>query len=144
MTADQMAMTTEEDDPMEVMQAEETREEESTPPERVWDPSVKIIVIPGRGIVSDYRRTFIIVVAVYFGRVGLGLVLSILTRTAGYDSQTEFSGKALKRFQSFILSHRQLLCVSRGCYCILQLADNNRRHRIIRDPTIFRCNSDRS
>ena len=82
MTADQMMMTAEEDDPMEVIQTEEAREEKSTPPEWVWNPSIKIIVIPRRGIVGDYRRTFVIIVIVYYGGANLGLVFGIITRTA--------------------------------------------------------------
>ncbi len=63
--ADKMVMVTEEDVPVEIMQTEETRKEESTPPEWIWDPSIEIVVIPWRWVVSYNRRAFLIVIVVY-------------------------------------------------------------------------------
>jgi len=47
-----------------IAQDEKTREPECTIPERVRNPSVQIIVIPGRGIVSDNGWTFRVEVVV--------------------------------------------------------------------------------
>ncbi len=84
--ADKMVMAIDEDSPVEIMQAEETRKEESAPPEWKWDPSIEVVIIPRRWIICDNRGTFIIVIVVYFIRVGLGLILSILTGATGYNS----------------------------------------------------------
>jgi hypothetical protein len=117
--ADKMVMVTEEDVPVEIMQTEETRIEKSTPPERIWDPGIEIVVVPRRWIIGDNWRTFLIVVVVYFGRVGLSLIFSILTRAAGYNRQTEFSGNPLECFQDVVLFHWQFVGVSCGYYGIL-------------------------
>jgi|GEM_PF-5963929 hypothetical protein len=54
---------------MKVVQDEKAREEETRTPEWVRNPSIQVVVIPGRGIVSDNRWTFGIVVLVnYRGR----------------------------------------------------------------------------
>jgi hypothetical protein len=49
---------------MEIIQNEKAREEESRTPEWVGNPSVQVVVIPRRWIISDHRRTFVIVVLV--------------------------------------------------------------------------------
>ena len=117
--ADKMVMVTDEDVPVEIMQTEETRKEESTPPEWIWDPSIEVVVIPWRWIIRDNWWTFIIVIVVYFSRVRLGLVFSILTWAAGYNRQTEFSGNPLECFQGIVLFHWQFVGVSCGYYGIL-------------------------
>jgi len=43
---------------MKIVQDEKAREEEARTPEWVRNPSVQVVVIPGRGIVGDYRGTF--------------------------------------------------------------------------------------
>lgn len=49
-------------------QDEKTGEEETRTPEWVRNPSIKVVVIPGRRIVSDDRRAFTIVVLVNLRR----------------------------------------------------------------------------
>ena len=49
---------------IEIVQDEEPREEESRAPEWIRDPGVEVVVIPGRWVISDDRRTFLIVVVV--------------------------------------------------------------------------------
>lgn len=109
---DEKPMTANEDSPVEIMQAKEAREEKSTPPEWIWNPRVKVVIIPRRWIICDDWRTFFIVIVVYFTRVGLGLIFSILTGAAGYNRQPEFSCDPLECFQSIILPHRQFSGVS--------------------------------
>jgi hypothetical protein len=53
---------------MKIVQDEKAREEETRTPEWVRNPSVQVVVVPGRGIVSDNRRTFSIVVLVNYRR----------------------------------------------------------------------------
>jgi hypothetical protein len=53
---------------MKIVQDEKAREEETRTPEWVRNPSVQIVVIPGRWIVSDNRWTFSIVVAFNYRR----------------------------------------------------------------------------
>jgi hypothetical protein len=84
--ADKMVMVTEEDVPVEIMQTEETRKEESTPPEGIWDPSIEIVVVPWRWIIGNNRWTLLIVVVVYFARIELSLIFSILSRAAWHNS----------------------------------------------------------
>jgi hypothetical protein len=90
---------------MEVMQAEETRIEKSPPPEWIWNPGIHIIVIPGRRIIGDYRRTLVIIIIVYYSTANLRLVFSILTGAGGYNSQTKFTGNTLECFQRIVPSH---------------------------------------
>jgi len=52
--------------PVEVVENEESGEPEIGPPERVRDPRVHVIVIPGRRVVSDDGRPFIVVVVVNY------------------------------------------------------------------------------
>jgi hypothetical protein len=49
---------------MEIVQNKKAREEETRTPEWVGNPSIQVVVIPGRWIISNHRRTFIIVVLV--------------------------------------------------------------------------------
>jgi hypothetical protein len=53
---------------MKIVQDEKAREEETRTPEWVRNPAIKVVVIPGRGIVSDNRWTFSIVVLVNYRR----------------------------------------------------------------------------
>lgn len=117
--ADKMVTVTEENVPVEIMQTEETRKEESTPPEWIWDPGIKVVVIPWRWIIRDNWWTFIIVIVAYFSWVRLGLIFSILSGAAGDDSQTEFSGNLLECLQGVVLSHWQFVGVSCGYHGIL-------------------------
>jgi hypothetical protein len=48
--------------PVEVVENEESGEPETGEPEWVRDPCVHVIVIPGRGIVSDDGRSLIVVI----------------------------------------------------------------------------------
>ncbi len=50
--------------PVEVVEDEVSGEMEAGPPEWVRDPCVHVIIIPGRRIVSDDGRPFIIVVVI--------------------------------------------------------------------------------
>ena len=77
MIGDHTPTMTNDDNPVEVVQDEEAGEEESRMPERIRNPCVKVIIIPWRRIVCDNRRTFIIVIIVYYRRIRLGLVFSI-------------------------------------------------------------------
>jgi hypothetical protein len=110
--ADEYPVTTHEDDPMEVMQAEETREEKSTRPEWVGDPSIHIIVIPGWRIVAHDGWTFVVIIIVDHRRIGVITVIhrrfasDIASRGIGHDRQTNAGGKVLKCLQSFLFAHR--------------------------------------
>jgi hypothetical protein len=52
--------------PVEVVENEESGEPETGAPEGVRDPRVHVIVIPGRKVVSDDGRPFIVVVVVNY------------------------------------------------------------------------------
>ena len=52
--------------PVEVVENKESGEPETGPPEGVRDPRVHVIVIPGRRVVSDDGRPFIVVVVVNY------------------------------------------------------------------------------
>jgi len=105
---DQMVMMVmaNEGEPVEVIQDEKPREEKPGVPERVGNPSIEVIVIPGGWVVGDHRWTFFIVIVVYYRGIRLGLVFSVLTATTWNDSQTEFSCHILKRLQRLLLPHR--------------------------------------
>lgn len=98
MIRDQMVMMTYEYDSMKITQAEEAREEESAPPERIRDPVIQVVIVPWRRVVGDYRRAFVIVIIVYHRGIGLGLILSILARAAGHNRQAELSRETLECF----------------------------------------------
>jgi len=53
---------------MKIVQDKEAREEETRKPEWVGNPSVQVVIIPGRWIVRDYRRTFLVIVIVNYWR----------------------------------------------------------------------------
>ncbi len=91
-----MVMVTDEDDPVEIVQNEKSREDESGAPEWIHNPVIQIIIIPGRRIVSNHRGTFLVVVVVYYGGVRLGLVFSILIGATRDNSQTKLSGDTLE------------------------------------------------
>jgi hypothetical protein len=55
--------------PVEIVENEESGEPETGAPEGVRDPRVHVIVIPGRRVVSDDGRPFIVVVVVNYIRV---------------------------------------------------------------------------
>jgi len=52
-----------------IMEDEKSREVKPGVPEWVGHPGIEIIVIPRRRIVSDYRRTFFIVVIIHYRRL---------------------------------------------------------------------------
>jgi hypothetical protein len=52
--------------PVEVVENEESGEPETGAPEGIRDPCVHVIVIPGRRVVSDDGRPFIVVVVVNY------------------------------------------------------------------------------
>jgi len=53
---------------MKIVQNKKAREEETRIPEWVGNPSVKVVIIPGRWIISNHRRTFVIVVFINYRR----------------------------------------------------------------------------
>jgi hypothetical protein len=57
------------DDCVKVMKNEESGEPESRAPEWIRDPSIHIVVIPGRRVISDNRRSLIIIVVIDHVRV---------------------------------------------------------------------------
>ena len=91
-----MLMAAHEDRSVEIMQAEEAREEKTTPPERVRNPRVHIIIIPRRRVVSNYWWAFVIIIVVYHGRIRLGLIFGVLARAPRDNSQTKLNGQVLK------------------------------------------------
>ena len=50
---------------VEIVEDEKSWEPEICPPKRIRDPRVQIIVIRRRSIISDYRRTLIVIIVVY-------------------------------------------------------------------------------
>jgi hypothetical protein len=108
---DPSPVTTEEDSPIEVTQTIVAWEEKSTPPEWVWDPSIHVIVIPGRGIVANHGWTFVVIIIVDYRRIGViavtyrGFASSIASRGIGHDRQTNAGSKVLKCLQSFIFAN---------------------------------------
>jgi hypothetical protein len=80
MIADHTPTVTNVDGPVEVIQTEEAREVKPAPPERVWNPCVKVIIIPRRWVVGyDWRTFFIIIIVNYrWVRVALWLGLCVL------------------------------------------------------------------
>jgi hypothetical protein len=140
---DEKPMMAHQDDSVKIMQTEEAREEKSTPPEWVRNPGVQIIIVPWWRIVRDYRRTFFIVIVVYYGRVKLGLIFSVLAGATRHNGQPELICEILKCFQGILLPHRQLFGIRCSGYTVLQLADNIRGDWVIGDPPIHRCDSDR-
>ena len=138
MIRDQMVVMTKGDESVKIMQAEEAREEKSAPPERIRDPVIHIVIIPRRRVVSDHRRTFLIVIIVYRRGIRLGLVFSILARAARRNGQTELRCQILKCLQGIILLHCQFMSVSRTGHGVLQLADDNGRYRVIGNPPVLR------
>jgi len=52
--------------PVKVVENEESREPETGAPEGIRDPCVHVIVIPGRRVVGDHGRPFIVVVVVNY------------------------------------------------------------------------------
>jgi hypothetical protein len=53
---------------MKIVQNKKAREEETRIPEWVRNPSVKVVIIPRRWIISNHRRTFIVIVFVNYRR----------------------------------------------------------------------------
>jgi hypothetical protein len=128
---------------MEVMQAEETREEKSTPPEWVWDPSIHIIVIPGWRIVAHHGWAFVVIIIVDYRRISVITVIhrrfasGIASRGIGHDRQTNAGGKVLKCLQSFLFTHRQPFGIGRITDGTLQFTDDDGRNWVISNPAIF-------
>jgi hypothetical protein len=99
------------DDPMEVVQDEESREPETVPPEWMRNPGIQVVVIPGRGIIGDCRRPLVVIVVVDDRGVGVLAVVSfrffrrIFRVRGGNHGQTRLGGKVLKREESVFLIH---------------------------------------
>ena len=55
--------------PVEVVENEESGKPETGPPEWIRDPRVHVIVIPGRRVVGDDGRPFIVVVVANYARI---------------------------------------------------------------------------
>jgi hypothetical protein len=53
---------------MKIVQDEKTREEETRTPEWIRNPSIQVVVIPRRRIISNHWRAFIVVVLVNYRR----------------------------------------------------------------------------
>jgi hypothetical protein len=63
-----MMSVVDDDDSVKVMKAEEPGEPKSGPPERIGDPGIHVIIIRGRGVVSNNRRSLVVVVVIdHFG-----------------------------------------------------------------------------
>jgi hypothetical protein len=108
------------DTPVEIMETEEPREPKPTKPERIRNPSIEVVIIPGRWIVSDNGRALIVVIVVnrrWF--VILGIVLRrccgvwlfnfrILTLTFSIRSYREvlLGNEILECLGCLILPHR--------------------------------------
>jgi hypothetical protein len=58
---------------MEIVEDEESRKPETGTPERIRNPSVKVIEIRRRIVVCDHRRTLIRVITVYILRIWIVL-----------------------------------------------------------------------
>jgi hypothetical protein len=92
-----------------IIQDEKTGEEEPGAPEWVRDPSIEVVVIPGRGIVGDDGRTFGVVILVNFRRRKVFTfrrrwILSVLLGP-GNNSQASLRSHAFECLQRFIFSH---------------------------------------
>jgi len=78
---------------LEVVEAKESAKKEATVPERIRNPGIKVIVIRGRCIISDYRRSILVVVAVDHGgdviltQIGLGFISLAWARCARHNRQ---------------------------------------------------------
>jgi hypothetical protein len=96
---------------VEVMENKESREPETGAPERIRNPGVHVIIIPGRRVVSDDWRAFIVVVVINdFGSLVLTiacwwLIWSNLTPGISRNRQTRLSGKVLKCIEGLIPAH---------------------------------------
>jgi hypothetical protein len=66
-------------DNVKVVQDEESREEEPCTPERIRNPAIQVVIIPGRRIVGDNRRPFVIVIVVDFLRLNVFATCGRLT-----------------------------------------------------------------
>lgn len=140
--ADHALTMTNPDHPVEVVQGEEPGEEEAGIPEWIRNPCVKIIVIPRRWIVCDNRRTFLVVITVYYRWVRFDLAFSRFARTPGPNCQIEFSNEIFECIQGLVLFHRQLFGICCSSHSVLQLADNIGCYRVIGDPSVSWLNSD--
>ena len=72
-------------DNVKVVQDEESREKEPGTPERIRNPAIEVVIIPGRKIAGDNRGPFVIVIVVDFLRLNVfaacgGLTLCVLAR----------------------------------------------------------------
>ena len=52
------------DSSVKIVEAEEPGEPEPTAPEWIGNPGIEVIIIPGRWIVSNNRRTLIVVIII--------------------------------------------------------------------------------
>jgi hypothetical protein len=95
---------------MEIVQNKKAREEEARTPEWERNPSIQVAVVPGRWVISNHRRTFIIVVLINDLRGNVFTARRRLTFCvlfgSGYKSQTKLSSQILECLQSFIFSNR--------------------------------------
>jgi len=112
------------------------------PPEGVGHPGVHAIIVRGRGIIGDKRRTFLRIVAVQISLIGIGAGIFARTGLAGIGlhRQVEAGCNGLESVQCFFLSHVQPAVVRCMDYGILDLPDDLGRHRFIGNPAVFRCN----
>ena len=126
-------------------QDKKTRKPEPSIPEWVRNPCVQVGVIPGRRIVSHYRWTFSVVIIVDYFR--LSVILRWFNRILSFihfNWQALLSSKILERLDRLIPVDPQfpgIHCSSDGT---LQFTNNIRRHWIISNPSVFRCDTNRS
>ena len=71
------------DDNVKIVQDEESRKEEPGTPERIRNPVIQVVIVPGRSIVGDNRRPFVIVIVIDFLRLNVfatcgGLAVRVL------------------------------------------------------------------
>ena len=76
---DDVRMPMHKDNSMEIMENKEPRKERPGAPERAWHPGVKVVIIPGRGIIGHHGRTLGIVVI--FDHRGLSVLRRCWRRT---------------------------------------------------------------
>jgi hypothetical protein len=78
---------------LEVVEAKESAKKEAAVPEGIRNPGIKVIVIRRRCIISDYRRSILVVVSVDHGgdviltQIGLGFVSLAWARCACHNRQ---------------------------------------------------------
>ena len=94
---------------MKIVQDEKAREEETRTPEWIRHPSIQVVIIPRRRIVSDYRRTLLVIIIFNFQRRNVftarrWLIFCVLLGTRR-NSKSKLSIQPLQCLQGLIFSH---------------------------------------